>query len=130
MPQAVWNGVRAEPDEGMPPAGIPVFRIGVLGGIVGMLCCVGPAVLALIGAVSAATAYSWAENLYGRYAWWFRVGGLVIMAALLLATLRRRRVCSIAGIRRARTGALMILATGVTTYAVLYAVTTCLGHLS
>lgn len=28
---------------------LPVWRIGLTGGVVGILCCVGPAVLALLG---------------------------------------------------------------------------------
>jgi uncharacterized protein (DUF427 family) len=136
---AFWNGVRIEPDDDVAPPTdadsrvsprIPVLRIGALSGVVGMICCVGPTMLALIGIVSATTAYSWAENLYGGYAWWFRAGGLVVMVGLLLATLRRQQQCSLAGIRRVRSRLVTLLATAVTTYGLLYAATTWLGHLS
>lgn len=56
---------------------MPAVRIG----LVGMTCCVGPTVLALVGVVGAGTAYAWAERLDGGYAWWFRLGGLVVMVA-------------------------------------------------
>jgi hypothetical protein len=144
---AFWNGVRTEPDVDVPPAThadsdvsggrtgtgsprIPVLRIGALGGIVGMLCCVGPTLLALVGVISAATAYGWAENLYGGYAWWFRGGGLVFMIGLLLFSLRRQRQCALAGIGRVRSRLVQLLATAVATYGVLYVATTLLGHLS
>jgi hypothetical protein len=144
---AFWNGVRIEPDvdvaspadadsrvsdgrSGRGSLRLPVLRIGALGGILGMTCCVGPAVLALMGIVSATTAYGWAENLYGNYAWWFRGGGLVMMVALLLASLRRQGQCSLAGIRRLRARLVTVLATAVATYGLLYLATTWLGYLS
>lgn len=52
---------------------LPVWRIGITGGLVGILCCAGPTVLALFGIVSATTALAWSNNLYGNYAWWFRL---------------------------------------------------------
>lgn len=47
---------------------LPVWRMGVTGGLVGILCCVGPTALALVGVVSAGTAFAWATNLYDDYA--------------------------------------------------------------
>jgi hypothetical protein len=67
-----------------------------------VLCCVGPTVLALVGIVSAGTAFVWANELYDHYAWWFGLGGLVVLAAIVLAALRRRNHCRIAGVRRWR----------------------------
>jgi hypothetical protein len=106
---------------------LPVWRIGITGGIVGILCCVGPTVLGLFGIISAATAFAWANNLYDNYAWWFRLGGLAVMGALVWISLRRQRQCSIAGMRRRRQRLLAVLAIAAATYAVLYAVTTWLG---
>jgi hypothetical protein len=107
--------------------GLPVWRIGITGGVVGILCCVGPTVLGLFGIISAATAFAWANNLYDNYAWWFRLGGLAVLAALIWISLRRRRQCSIDGIRRRRKRLLAVLAIAAGTYGVLYAVTTWLG---
>jgi hypothetical protein len=106
---------------------LPVWRIGITGGIVGILCCVGPTVLALFGIIGAATAFAWANNLYDNYGWWFRLGGLAVMGALVWISLRRQRQCSIAGMRRRRQRLLAVLAIAAATYAVLYAVTTWLG---
>lgn len=106
---------------------LPVWRIGITSGVVGILCCVGPTVLALFGIISAATAFAWANNLYDDYAWWFRLAGLAVLAALVWLSLRRRRQCSIDGIRRRRRRLLGVVAIAVVTYAVLYAVTTWLG---
>jgi membrane associated rhomboid family serine protease len=66
-----------------------------------MLCRVGRTVLTLVGMVGAGTAYAWAENLYGGYAWWFHLGGLVVTAGLVVWTLRRRRACSRDGAKAA-----------------------------
>jgi LPXTG-motif cell wall-anchored protein len=92
-----------------------------------MLCCVGPPVLALLGVVSATTAFAWATHLYDNYAWWFRLGGLAVLALLVWIVLRRRRQCSVDAIRRLRWRLATVLAIAVATYGVLYGVTTWLG---
>src|SRR5258708_601985 len=109
------------------PGSLPVWRIGISGGLVGILCCVGPTVLALFGVIGAGTAYAWAEEAYGGYAWWFWLGGLALMAVLVYVSLRRRRMCSIAGVRGVRRRLLAMLGIAVGTYAILYLVTTWLG---
>jgi len=104
-----------------------VWRIGVAGGVVGILCCVGPTVLTLLGIVSAATAFTWATDLYDGYAWWFRLAGLAVLGLLVWVALRRRAQCNVAGLRRVRGRLLVVLAIAVGTYAALYALTTWLG---
>ncbi len=107
--------------------GLPVARIGIVAGLTGILCCVGPTVLALLGVITAGTAFVWATDLYDGYAWWFRLGGLVVLTALVVWSLRRRNQCSLAGARRVwpRLAAAVLIAAA--TYAALYAVTTWLG---
>lgn len=95
-----------------------------------MLCCVGPTLLALFGVVGTATAYGWAESLYAGYAWWFRLGGMVVLAGLIVVALVRRRACSVAGVRARWRGLVGALVAAVVTYVVLYAVTTALGGLA
>lgn len=106
---------------------LPIWRMGLTGGLVGILCCVGPTVLALLGIVSAGTAFAWATDLYDNHAWWFRLGGLAVLVLLGWLALRRRDQCSIAGVRRWRWRLLGVLAIAVGTYAALYALTTWLG---
>jgi hypothetical protein len=107
--------------------GLPAIRIGLAAGITGLLCCVGPTVLALLGVVSAGTAFVWATDLYAGYAWWFRAGGLLLLAGLLVWSLRRRSQCSLGGVRKTWRRLVLALGVAVATYAVLYAVTTWLG---
>jgi len=57
---------------------LPSRRIGLAGGLIGIMCCVGPTILALLGSVSAGTAFVWATDLYDNYAWWFRLAGLAV----------------------------------------------------
>jgi hypothetical protein len=109
---------------------VPVWRIGVSGGLAGMLCCVGPTLLALGGVVSAGTAFTWATALYGGYAWLFRALGIGVLAVLVHLALRRRDRCNVAGVRSLRWRLLAVLAVALGTYAVLYAVTTWLGTLA
>ena len=109
---------------------IPSLKIGLMGGLVGMLCCVGPTVLAIVGVVSATTAHAWANDLYGNYAWLFRLGGLLVMAGLVAYTLKRKNQCTIEGARNSRKRIFMALGIAVGTYAFLYALTTWLGNLA
>lgn len=109
---------------------LAVWRIGVTGGVVGILCCVGPTLLALFGIVSASTAFVWATDLYDNYAWWFRLAGRVVLTRLVWVALRRRNQCSVAGVKRLRWRLLAVFGVAVVTYAALYAVTTWLGTLA
>ncbi len=106
---------------------LPSARIGLAAGLTGMLCCVGPTVLALIGAVSAGTAFLWATDLYDRYAWLFRVAALLLLVGLVVWSLRRRQQCSLAGARRVWPRLVLAVGIAVGTYAGLYALTTWLG---
>lgn len=124
---AVPNGERVESAPEIDTRPLPMWRIGLAGGVVGILCCVGPTVLALLGIVSAGTAFAWATALYGNYAWWFRLAGLALLALLVWLALRRRNQCSVAGVRRWRWRILGLVAVAVATYLVLYGLTTWLG---
>lgn len=119
--KSAWAQRLSKPDR------LPVWRIGITGGLVGILCCVGPTALALFGIVSAGTAFVWANDLYGNYAWWFRLGGLAVLGLLVWVSLKRRNQCTLAGVRRRRWRLLGALGIAVGTYVILYAITTWLG---
>jgi hypothetical protein len=106
---------------------LPALRIGVIAGLTGILCCVGPTVLALLSIVSAGTAFAWANDLYDGYAWWFRLAGLLVLGGLVLWSLRRRDQCSLRGVRDNWRRLALALGVAAATYVVLYAVTTWLG---
>jgi hypothetical protein len=108
-------------------ARLPIWRIGISGGLVGILCCVGPTVLAMFGIISAGTAFVWANDLYDHHAWWFRLAGTALLVGLTVLALRRRDQCSIAGARRLRWRIVAMVAIAVGTYGALYALTTWLG---
>lgn len=57
--------------------------------------------LALLGIVGVGTAFAWATDVYGAYAWWFRLAGLAAAGLLVWHALRRRDQCSLAAVRRA-----------------------------
>lgn len=113
-----------------PTGPLPVTRIGVMAGLTGILCCVGPTVLGLFGVVSAGTAFVWATDLYDGYAWWFRGAGLLVLVGLVTWALRRRDRCNLAGVRAVWPRLLATLGVAVLTYVALYALTTWLGTLA
>lgn len=110
-----------------PASQLPSVRIGMLAGLTGILCCVGPTVLAMVGVVGAGTAYAWANTLYDGYAWFFRLAGLLVLGGLVAWSLKRRNQCALAGARRVWPKLTMSLGVAVLTYAALYALTTWLG---
>lgn len=110
-----------------PASQLPSVRIGMLAGLTGILCCVGPTVLAIVGVVGAGTAYAWANTLYDGYAWLFRLAGLLVLGGLVAWSLKRRNQCSLTGARRVWPKLTMSLGVAVLTYAALYALTTWLG---
>ena len=116
---------------GAPPGtrrrGLPAVRIGLAAGVTGLSCCVGPTILALLGIVSAGAAFAWATDLYDGYAWWFRSAGVLLLAGLLVWSLRRRNQCSLGGVRKTWPRLVLAFGVAVSTYAVLYGVTTWLG---
>jgi hypothetical protein len=105
----------ADQVRGRAPAGV---ADRLTGGLVGILCCVGPTVPALLDMVSAGTAFAWSTDLYDNHAWWFRLGGLVVLATLVWVSLRRRGQCSIAGVRRWRLRLVGVVGVTVATYGV------------
>lgn len=107
-----------------------MWPAGLVGGLVGMLCCVGPTALALLGVIGAGTAFAWATGLYDHYAWWFRLGGLAVLAGLVWWSLRRHGQCDLTGLRRWKWRLAGTLGIAAGTYALLYAVTTWLGTLA
>lgn len=121
------NGYVTDTEAPATVRGLPAVRIGLLAGVAGLLCCVGPTALALVGVVSAGTAFVWATDLYDGYAWWFRAGGLVLLTGLVVWSLRRRDQCTLGGIRKTWPRLLLALAVAAVTYLALYAVTTWLG---
>lgn len=109
------------------PRRLPAIRIGVAAGVTGLLCCVGPTVLALLGVVSAGTAFVWANDLYDGYAWLFRLAGVGVLVGLAGWALRRRDQCTLGGARRTWPRLTLALGIALGTYLVLYGVTTWLG---
>jgi hypothetical protein len=104
--------------------------MGVAGGLVGIVCCVGPTALALFGVVGAGTAFVWANTLYDGYAWWFRLAGLATMLLLVSVALRRRGQCSLRDVVALRGRLLVMLGVAAGTYVALYGLTTLLGRLA
>lgn len=98
---------------------------GLAAGVIGISCCVGPAVAALIGVTSAAVAIDVATDLYNNWGWAFRGVGLVFAGMVVAVSLKRRRACGAEP--RAVRNIAIVAVTGVATYVSLYGATTWLG---
>lgn len=104
--------------------------LGLLSGLVGMLCCVTPAVLVLFGLTTASAAVSLGTRWYAQYAWTLRGIALALAGAGIMLHLRRRNACSLRG-ARANLGLIVTtFIVGVLTYAAFYGFTTWLGRLA
>ncbi len=102
-------------------------RHGVLAGLVGIGCCAGPTVAALLGIISASSAVSLADNLYGHWEWAFLLAGTATAATVVVTARRRARSCSLAPGRHRRF-LLLVAVSALATYGTLYVITTALGH--
>ena len=106
----------------------PGLKLGVLAGLVGIACCVGPTVLALLGLASVSFAISLSNTLYYEYGWYFR-GAAVLLGALgVIGLLRGRKSCTLRGAREQWRLILTVAATMVVVYVALYWLTTWLGR--
>lgn len=75
------------------------LKLGALAGLLGIACCVSPALLALLGLASVSFAISLGTTLYDGYGWYFRGVALLLAGVGVVAILRRRRACSLGGAR-------------------------------
>lgn len=106
------------------------FLVGALAGLIGLACCVTPAVLALLGLSTASFAIALGNTLYYDYGWYFRVAGLSFAAAGVIAILRARKSCSIRGARREWRLLVIVALTMAVVYGALYSLTTWLARLA
>src|SRR5262245_38427056 len=112
------------------PPDLRALWIGVAAGVTGIICCVSPVILFLLGISTAAEAVTLGDRLYYGYAWYFRGAGLLLAAAATMVYLRRRRSCSVAGAAAYWRTLLSVGVTTVGTYVVLYAITGYLATLA
>ena len=101
---------------------------GAAAGLVGIFCCVGPAAAALLGVLSAESAIDLATDLYGDWAWAFRLAGAG--AGVALITLARRRAACALGAPALKRFVSVLVVSALVTYGVLYGVTTWLGNVA
>ena len=103
------------------------IKFGLLSGLAGIMCCVSPVVLVLLGIATAAEAVTLGDTLYYGYAWFFRAFGLAVAATAVVLYLRRRRMCTLAGARRSWRLLAVLVVAGVGTYIGLFWFTKYLG---
>jgi hypothetical protein len=104
--------------------------LGLLSGLVGMLCCVTPVVLVLLGLTTATAAVSLATRWYTEYAWHLRGVAVLLATTGIVLHLRRRNACSLRGAWANLNLIVTTFVVGVLAYAALYWITTWLGRLA
>ena len=103
------------------------IKFGLLSGLAGIMCCVSPVVLVLLGIATAAEAVTLGDTLYYGYAWVFRAFGLAVAAIAVVLYLRRRGMCTLAGARRSWWLLAVLVVAGIGTYIGLFWFTKYLG---
>ena len=103
------------------------IKFGLLSGLAGIMCCVSPVVLVLLGVATAAEAVTLGDTLYYGYAWFFRAFGLAVAAIAVVLYLRRRGMCTLAGARRSWRLLAVLVVAGIGTYIGLFWFTKYLG---
>lgn len=106
------------------------LTLGVVAGLVGISCCVGPTVLALLGLASVSFAISLSNTLYYEYGWYFRGAAALLGVLGVVALLRGRRSCTLRGAREQWRLILTVVVAMVVVYVTLYWLTTWLGRVA
>ncbi|SRR6266508_1960110 len=107
------------------------FLVGALAGLVGIACCVTPVALVLLGLGTVSFAISLGNTLYYEYGWYFRLAGLLSVAAAgVVVVLRAGKSCSLRGARQQWRLIGVVAGTMVVVYAALYWLTTWLARLA
>lgn len=76
------------------------FSVPVL---VASLCCLGPAMLVVLGISTVSFAASLTDSLYGDYKWVFRIVGIVLLGISTFLYLRRKKnICTLDQAKRRR----------------------------
>ena len=101
---------------------------GLALGAVALGCCVGPAVAALTGLLSATVAIDLATDLYDRWGWAFKLAAASLALLIVVMTRRQSNRCHTKP-RLLRFVVVMVLS-ALATYGVLYGTTTWLGNVS
>ncbi len=104
------------------------LRLGIVAGLAGISCCVGPTVLTLLGLSSVSFAISLGNTLYYGYGWYFKGAAIVLAAAGVVGLLRGRRSCTLRGTRQQWRLLLTVVVTMAVVYTGLYLVTTWLAR--
>ena len=104
------------------------LKLGLVAGLAGISCCVGPTVLALLGLSSVSFAISLGNTLYYQYGWYFRGAALVFAAAGVIHFLRKRKSCTLRGTREQWRLLVTVASAMVAVYAGLYWLTTWLSR--
>lgn len=106
------------------------LKLGALAGLLGISCCVGPTILALLGVISVSFAIGLGTTLYYDYGWYFRGAAILFAAVGVLQTLKRRKSCSVRGAGAQWKLLLTVAVAMAVMYAVLYGLTRYMASLA
>ena len=104
------------------------LKLGLLAGLVGIVCCVSPVVMVLLGLASVSFAISLGNTLYYQYGWYFRGAALVLAAGGVIGILRGRNACTLRSARAQWRLLLTVIVAMVAVYVSLYWLTSYLAR--
>ena len=105
-------------------------KIGVGAGFVALLCCVSPIVLVLLGLTTVSGAIALGYNLYDNYKIYFVTASLIFLTAALYIHFKRKKICTLQGVRNNKNIIIVALFFMILTYIFLYYFTTWLANLA
>jgi len=101
--------------------------IGFFAGAIGILCCISPVILVLLGLSTVTAAIAMGNNLFYNYKLYF-IGASVIFLVIALALyLKQKKQCSISGVRKNLNLIILSVFIAILTYTFFYYFTTWLA---
>lgn len=92
--------------------------LGAVAASIGWGCCISPLVLLFLGLTTVSGALALDSLLYGQYHWVFLLAAAVSLVIAVYFNLRRKKACSISGVKRQKTMILVMSLSMVTVYLV------------
>ena len=107
-----------------------IFTLGAIAGTIGILCCVSPIVLVLLGLSTVSAAIALGNNLFTNYKIYFISASVLFLAVAITFYLKKKNQCSLSGVRKNLNMIIFTVFVAVLVYIFWYYFTTWLASLA